>query len=197
MFESCSSFRGAYGRVSPLFSHPEDAVMILWKPGGYGKVHFMFMSQFNLNHNLIVQMKQLSKRCSVLRMKNLVQSEDQPLTEPICWKMKQRNVSHDSDEKPPKAKAKVQSKKQKDQRPGHQQPITSPTVKLFEEDDEQHPAAPSSNDPTIPLRTATPHSFHHGQCPMMKQILTMIPLSPAVKKPILIMVRKMKRKSQC
>ena len=44
-FESCSVFRGTYGRVNPLFSHPEDSVMILWKPGEYGKVYFMFMSQ--------------------------------------------------------------------------------------------------------------------------------------------------------
>ena len=38
-------FRGAYGRVNPLFSHPDDAVMILWKPGEYGKIYFLFMSQ--------------------------------------------------------------------------------------------------------------------------------------------------------
>ena len=44
-FEACSVFRGTYGRVNPLFSHPEDAVMILWKPGEYGRIYFMFMSQ--------------------------------------------------------------------------------------------------------------------------------------------------------
>ena len=44
-FEACSVFRGTYGRVNPLFSHPEDAVMIIWKPGEYGKIYFMFMSQ--------------------------------------------------------------------------------------------------------------------------------------------------------
>ena len=44
-FESCSIFRGMYGRVKPLFSHPEDAAMIPWKPGAYGKVYCMFMSQ--------------------------------------------------------------------------------------------------------------------------------------------------------
>ena len=44
-FEACSVFRGTYGRVNPLFSHPEDAVMIIWKPGEYGRIYFMFMSQ--------------------------------------------------------------------------------------------------------------------------------------------------------
>ena len=39
-FEACSVFRGTYGRVNPLFSHPEDAVMIIWKPGEYGKIYF-------------------------------------------------------------------------------------------------------------------------------------------------------------
>ena len=32
-------------RIDLLFSHPEDAVMILWKPGEYGKIYFMFMPQ--------------------------------------------------------------------------------------------------------------------------------------------------------
>ena len=44
-FEACSIFRGTYGRVNPLFSHPEDAVVIIWKPGEYGKIYFRFMSQ--------------------------------------------------------------------------------------------------------------------------------------------------------
>ena len=46
-FEPCSIFGGTYVRVNPLFSHPEDAVMILWKPGEYAdaKIYFMFMSQ--------------------------------------------------------------------------------------------------------------------------------------------------------
>ena len=43
-FEDCSVFRGTYGRVNPLFQHPEDAVMIIWKPGDYDHVYFMFMS---------------------------------------------------------------------------------------------------------------------------------------------------------
>ena len=79
--------------------------------------------------------------------------------------LKQREVSHDSDEKPPKAKAKVQIKKQKVQLPGHQNPIEAPTVKppKDEEDDEPHPNASSSNDQTIPLPTTTPHSFTPAQ----------------------------------
>ena len=45
-FEACSIFRGTLGRVNPLnFLHPEDAEMILWEPGEYGKIYFMFMSQ--------------------------------------------------------------------------------------------------------------------------------------------------------
>ena len=79
--------------------------------------------------------------------------------------MKQREVSHDSDDKPPKAKAKVQIKKQRVQLPGHQNPIEVPTVKppKNEEDDEPHPNASSSNDPTIPLPTTTAHSFTPAQ----------------------------------
>ena len=34
-FEDCSVFRGTYGRVNPLFQHPEDAVLLIWKPGDY------------------------------------------------------------------------------------------------------------------------------------------------------------------
>ena len=44
-FEDCSVFRGTCGRVNPLFQHPEDAVMIIWKLGDYDHVCFMFMSQ--------------------------------------------------------------------------------------------------------------------------------------------------------
>ena len=87
-------------------------------------------------------------------------SEDRALTEPIRLQMKQRHISHDSDDKPPKAKAKVQVKKQKVQLPGHQQGIVPPTVKPPEfEDDGPHPTASSSNDSTLPLPTPTPHSF--------------------------------------
>ena len=87
-------------------------------------------------------------------------SEDQTLTEPIRLQMKQRHVSHDSDDKPPKAKTKVQVKKHKVQLPGHQQAIVPPTVKppAFE-DEESNPTASSSNDHTVPLPTTTPHSF--------------------------------------
>ena len=87
-------------------------------------------------------------------------SEDRTLTEPIRLQMKQRHVSHDSDDKPPKAQAKIQMKKQKVQLPGHQQAIVPPTVKppAFE-DEESNPTASSSNDTSVPLPTTTPHSF--------------------------------------
>ena len=92
-------------------------------------------------------------------------SEEPHITEPERIEIKQRHVSHDSDEKPPKAKAKVQIKKQKVQLPGHQNPIEVATVKPpnDEEDDVPNPTAASSNDPTIPLPTTTPHSFTPGQ----------------------------------
>ena len=47
-------------------------------------------------------------------------SDDRTVTEPIRLQMKQRHISHDSDDNLPKAKAKVQVKKQKVQLPGHQ-----------------------------------------------------------------------------
>ena len=50
-FEDCSVLRRTYGRVSSLFQHPEDAVMIIWKPGGYDHVYFMFMSQLYPHHD--------------------------------------------------------------------------------------------------------------------------------------------------
>ena len=43
-FEDCSVFRGSYGRVNPLFKHPDNAVLIIWKPGDYDQVYFMFVS---------------------------------------------------------------------------------------------------------------------------------------------------------
>ena len=49
-FEDCSVFRGTYGRVNPLFQHPEDDVMIIWRPGDYDHVYFMFMSQLYPHH---------------------------------------------------------------------------------------------------------------------------------------------------
>ena len=48
-------------------------------------------------------------------------SEDPQITEPERIQIKQRHASHDSDEKPPTAKAKVQTKKQKLHLPGHQE----------------------------------------------------------------------------
>ena len=44
-FESCSIFCGTYGRVNPLFSLPEDSVILLRNPGTYHRIFFMFMSQ--------------------------------------------------------------------------------------------------------------------------------------------------------
>ena len=92
-------------------------------------------------------------------------SEEPHITEPERIEIKQRHVSHDFDEKPPKAKARVQTKKQKAQLPGHQNPIEVPTVKppIDDEDDVPNPTAASSNDPTIPLPTTTPHSFTPAQ----------------------------------
>ena len=49
-FEDCSVFRGTYGRVTPSFQHPEDAVMITRKPGDYDHVNFLFMSQLYPHH---------------------------------------------------------------------------------------------------------------------------------------------------
>ena len=49
-FEDCSVFRGTYGRVNPLFQHPEGAVLLIWKPGGYDHVYFMFVSQLYPHH---------------------------------------------------------------------------------------------------------------------------------------------------
>ena len=49
-FEDCSVFRGTYGRVNPLFQHPEDAVLLIWKPGDYDYVYFMFVSQLYPHH---------------------------------------------------------------------------------------------------------------------------------------------------
>ena len=92
-------------------------------------------------------------------------SEEPHRTEPERVELKQREISHDSDEKPPKAKAKVQIKKRRVQLPGHQNPVEVRTVKppKNEEDDEPHPNASSSSDPTIPLPTTTPHSFTPAQ----------------------------------
>ena len=49
-FEDCSVFRRTYGRVNPLFQHPEDAVLLIWKPGDYDHVYFMFVLQLYPHH---------------------------------------------------------------------------------------------------------------------------------------------------
>ena len=61
-------------------------------------------------------------------------SGEPPIAEPERIETKQGHVSHDSDEKPPKGKAKIEIKKHKVQLPGHQEPIVPPTVN--DEDDE-------------------------------------------------------------
>ena len=282
-FESCSIFCGTYGRVNPLFSLPEDPVILLWNPGSHHRIFFMFMSQlyphykeFQVNKwNIIAFSKETSgaiRRTTVGPPVNnevvpphppvgadgndpihpddhgpppeddvnmppdgandsgeqddsdfdmddphvnpppggqppfppqpppsmppstpevqfptaqpspfsnpdetieaVMQpvpedssSEEPHITEPERIEIKQRHVSHDSDEKPPKAKARVMTKKQKVQLPGHQNPIEVPTVKPPNdvEDDVPNPTAASSNDPTIPLPTTTPHSFTPAQ----------------------------------
>ena len=282
-FESCSIFCGTYGRVNPLFSLPEDSVILLWNPGSYHRIFFMFMSQlyphykeFQVNKwNIIAFSTETSgaiRRTTVGPPVNnevvpphppvgadgndpihpddhgpppeddvnmppdgandsgeqddsdfdmddphvnpppggqppfppqpppsmppstpevqfptaqpspfsnpdetieaVMQpvpddssSEEPHITEPERIEIKQRQVSHDSDEKPPKAKARVMTKKQKVQLPGHQNPIEVPTVKPpnDDEDDVLNPTAASSNEPTIPLPTTTPHSFTPAQ----------------------------------
>ena len=282
-FESCSIFCGTYGRVNPLFSLPEDSVILLWNPGSHHRIFFMFMSQlyphykeFQVNKwNIIAFSTETSgaiRRTTVgppvnnevvpphppvgadgndpihpddhgpppeddvnmppdgandsgeqddsdfdmdgphvnpppggqppfppqpppsmppstpevqfptaqpSPFSNLDEtieavmqpvpddssSEEPHITEPERIEIKQRHVSHDSDEKPPKAKARVMTKKQKVQLPGHQNPIEVPTVKPpnDDEDDVPNPTAASSNDPTIPLPTTTPHSFTPAQ----------------------------------
>ena len=49
-FEDCSVFRGTYGRVNPLFQQPEDAVLLISKPGDYDHVYFTFVSQLYPHH---------------------------------------------------------------------------------------------------------------------------------------------------
>ena len=49
-FENCSMFRGTYGRVNPLFQHPEDAALLIWNPGDYDHVYFMLVSQLYPHH---------------------------------------------------------------------------------------------------------------------------------------------------
>ena len=124
-------------------------------------------------------------------------SDDRTLTEPIRLQMKQRHVSHDSDDKPPKAKAKVQVKKQKVQLPGHQQAIVPPPVKpsKFEDEDENHQLLVL----TIKMFLFRPQlhiPLHHRQR-SLKTPQIMIHLSPEVKRQSSIMIRKMKQKNLC
>ena len=96
------------------------------------------------------------------------QDDDPPpgpqTSEPIRVQRKQRQISVDSTDALPKAKAKVIIKKPKVQLPGPIQPISVPSVKPVEdlqEDDGYHdPQASSSNDPSVPLPTTTPDIIH-------------------------------------
>ena len=49
-FERCKVYRGTFGRVHPLFNSEDDAVLIMWKPGKYHQVFFMFVSQLSPHH---------------------------------------------------------------------------------------------------------------------------------------------------
>ena len=53
-FERCKVYRGTFGRVHPLFNSEDDAVLILWKPGKYHQVFFMFVSQLSPHHEQIL-----------------------------------------------------------------------------------------------------------------------------------------------
>ena len=95
-------------------------------------------------------------------------------SEPIRVQRKQRQISVDSTDALPKAKAKVIIKKPKVQLPGHVQSISVPSVKLiniYPDDDDHHdPQASSSNDPSIPLPTTIRH--HSCQVTSHNQIRT-------------------------
>ena len=90
------------------------------------------------------------------------------LLKPIGVQRKQRQISVDSTDALPKAKAKVIIKKPKVQLPGHVQSISVPSVKPSDNHQDDHddvhhdPRASSSNDPSIPLPTTTPTSFTPG-----------------------------------
>ena len=279
-FEDCSVFRGTFGRVNPLFQHPEDAVIIIWKPGDCDHVYFMFMSQLYPHHehfkihdwSMIVFSREATgaiKRrvpdspaqgsvppdggdpihpgqhggdllpedvpiddgsndfldddiqpdystgpdpdddddqeriipdgqgpppdddldmpgiqdlgetqeprvpstpfsdydVPIEEIADPGQDDDTPqgpdqTSEPIRVQRKQRQISVDSTDALPKAKAKVIIKEPKIQLPGHVQPISVPSVKHVDdpqEDDDYHdPQASSSNDPSMPL----PHKEH-------------------------------------
>ena len=283
-FEDCSVLRGTFGRVNPLFQHPEDAVMIIWKPGDYDHVYFMFMSQLYPHHehfkihdwSMIVFSREATgaiKRrvpdspaqgnvppdaddpihpdqhggdllpedvpiddgsndfldddnqpdfntgpdpgddddddddddqeyiipddqgpppdddldmpgiqdsgetqepsvpstlfsnpdVPIEEIADPGQDDDPPpgpdkTSEPIRVQRKQQQISVDSADALPKAKAKVIVKKPKVKLPAHVQPISVPSVKPVEDPQE----ASSSNDPSIPLPTTTLTSFMPG-----------------------------------
>ena len=279
-FEDCSVFRGTYGRVNPLFQHPEDAVLLIWKPGDYDHVYFMFVSQLYPHHeqfkihewSMIVFSREtagaIKRRVEdppsssstppngddpihpdqhgdvppnydemlsgdepedpldddnqpdyntgpdpddddqeyiipddygpppdddldmpgiqdsgethqpsspsnpfsnpdipIEEMADPGQDDDSPpgpdpTSEPIRVQRKQSQISTDSTDALPKAKAKVIIRRPKVQLPGHVQPISVPTQKPHDEEDEgpsHDPTASSSNDNTVPLLTTTQH----------------------------------------
>ena len=49
-FKRCKVHRGTFGRVHPPFNSEDDAVLIMWKPGKYQQVFFMFVSQLSPHH---------------------------------------------------------------------------------------------------------------------------------------------------
>ena len=53
-FERCKVYRGTFGRVHPLFNSEDDAVLIMWKPGNYHQVFFMFVSQLSPHHEQLL-----------------------------------------------------------------------------------------------------------------------------------------------
>ena len=88
-----------------------------------------------------------------------------PTSEPIRVQWKERQISVDSTDALPKAKAKVIIKRPKVQLPGHVQLISVPTQRHDDEGEEgpsHDPNASSSNDNSIPLPTTTPTSFVPG-----------------------------------
>ena len=88
-----------------------------------------------------------------------------PTSEPIRVQRKQRQISVDSTDALPKAKAKVIIRRQKVQLPGHVKPISVHTQKHDDDGEEgpsHDPNASSSYDNSIPLPTATSTSFVQG-----------------------------------
>ena len=44
------TYRSTFGKAHPIFNSEDDAVLILWKPGKYHQVYFMFASQLSIHH---------------------------------------------------------------------------------------------------------------------------------------------------